>query len=404
MTSLNGLRWEVVTQLAPLVALAPEWDALVAASAHPEVVRGSDWNLTWWEVFGSEDDRQLRVLVVRDGDELVGLAPLLLRPIHTLLDPTRADGGSKLALPVALQRLELIGSGEPHADEICSDYVGIVAKVGYESAIAETLAAALGGAREALLGSSSEDGLGRHDELVLPSLPEDDVMLEPLTRALAPLGRLERRVEADALVLELPASWDDFLASRRSSQRYRIRRTLRRFEQWSGGEHAIVRADDRASLDRGLTILAELHEERWSRDGRRGAFSSPHFAQFHRKVLPRLFERGQVGLTWLVADGRPVAAQYNLFSGNTLRFYQAGRAMDLRNDVCVGLTLHLWEIARAIEEGLREYDFLAGAQRYKAELSTRRRSLLQLRLLRRTPTAQLFRAGWWAVDWARRRR
>ena len=73
------------------------------------------WLLTWWGVFG--DGRRLRVWTFWRGDELVGVAPLCLR--RHWYPPG-----------IPYRRLELLGSGEDEADEICSDYLGVVAAPG----------------------------------------------------------------------------------------------------------------------------------------------------------------------------------------------------------------------------------------------------------------------------------
>src|SRR4029079_3424381 len=65
-----------------------------------------------------------------------------------------------------------------------------------------------------------------------------------------------------------------------------------------------------------------------------------------------------------------------------LSFYQSGRKLDIPDEVRVGVTMHAYLIRSAIEAGVREYDFLAGASQYKMSLALATRPLVQLRAVR----------------------
>jgi CelD/BcsL family acetyltransferase involved in cellulose biosynthesis len=68
---------------------------------------------------------------------------------------------------------------------------------------------------------------------------------------------------------------------------------------------------------------------------------------------------------WLVeADGIPVAAKYNFRFGAAELSYQAGRDPHWRG-VSLGLVNVANAMRAAFEEGVREYRFLRGSERYK---------------------------------------
>src|SRR5439155_22322222 len=105
------------------------------------------WLLSWWRVFGELDGRRLRMVTFRrDDGRLVALAPLLYRR-HWY----------RGALP--FRRLELLATGEAEADEICSDYVGLIVERGAEEEVARAFAAAL-----------ASESMGPRDALLLQSL------------------------------------------------------------------------------------------------------------------------------------------------------------------------------------------------------------------------------------------
>jgi CelD/BcsL family acetyltransferase involved in cellulose biosynthesis len=131
-----------------------------------------------------------------------------------------------------------------------------------------------------------------------------------------------------------------------------------------------------------MLALRSLHAERWGAEGHAGVFASQRFARFHEDVMPR-FLRGADGvsldLAWLIVRGEPIAAAYNLVYRGKLYFYQSGRKMVLPKAVRPGIAMHALGIRRSIECGLREYDFLAGASRYKRDLALASRPLTELR-------------------------
>ena len=70
-----------VTTRTGFEQLEPEWNALLTRSASNNIVLTFEWMSTWWQVFGDRG-RQLYILVAREGDNIVGIAPLLRRTIR----------------------------------------------------------------------------------------------------------------------------------------------------------------------------------------------------------------------------------------------------------------------------------------------------------------------------------
>jgi hypothetical protein len=350
------LACNVLADPARLAALRPEWEDLLARSASNRPALSPSWMLAWWRVFGPRDGRRLRAVALRDGGRLVGLALLLLRR-HWYLPG------------IPFRRLEMLGTGEGVRDEVCSDYLDVIAERGAEEAVAAALV-------EALVGG----GAGEWDELVLDAMDGTSALPSLLADALARRG-VPARVEetASTLLVELPPTWDAYLGRLSASGRYFVLRSLRDFEAWAQGGTTIVEARTAAELERGKRLLEELHGERW--DGE-GAFASPLFGAFHDRLMPELFARGSLSLSWLAVRGEPVAASYNLRWSGREYFYQCGRKVDLPKGVRPGIVLHAHAIRRAIEAGLVEYDFLRGDQQYKRKLATARRPLVAVRAVR----------------------
>src|SRR5262245_43145510 len=73
----TALAVEWLTTDAGFQALEPEWRALAERDGAATVFQSWEWNAAWWQAFGT--GRQLRLLIVREGKRVVGIAPLVFR-------------------------------------------------------------------------------------------------------------------------------------------------------------------------------------------------------------------------------------------------------------------------------------------------------------------------------------
>ena len=68
-----------IRDFAELEALAQPWRELAASGGPGGLFRGPDWLLAWWRAYHQVLHAELFVLAAREGDQLVGLAPLYTR-------------------------------------------------------------------------------------------------------------------------------------------------------------------------------------------------------------------------------------------------------------------------------------------------------------------------------------
>lgn len=356
------LRTSISTDPADFDRLTPRWRALLERAVHAQPVMTPLWQRTWWSVFGEAERRTPWIVTVEDGDTLVGVLLLSWRV-----------SSHRAGIPV--RRLELLGTGEKEADEICSDYVGAIVARGMDDEVASAIAATLRGAAPT-----------EWDELRMPSMSAEDPLVARLAAALGREG-IVTSIEAtgECPYIPLPSTWDAYLQALGSSRRYVVTRSLRELEKWAGkGGWELRKARTAEELAEGVKILSELHAERWTSAGKSGVFASDRFRRFHEIVMPRLLageDGASLDLRWLAVRGEPVAAAYNLIHGGRLQFYQSGRRVDVPKNVRPGIAMHALTIQESIEAGLREYDFLAGASRYKRDLALEARRLVTLRAI-----------------------
>lgn len=193
-------------------------------------------------------------------------------------------------------------------------------------------------------------------------------------------GRGDVTVEAQESPIAVLAAGEDVVDALSSSRRQRARRALRGF-----GEVEVEWAQSPAQARAILDELIELHQARWTSEGKPGAFASERFTAFHRALVERLLPEGRVALLRVRRGEEVVGCLYGLVEDERLLFYQSGLRRYEDNRLKAGVVTHIAFMRACREHGLAEYDFLAPATRYKQELSTRSEQLTW---------AELTRSGW----------
>jgi CelD/BcsL family acetyltransferase involved in cellulose biosynthesis len=172
-------------------------------------------------------------------------------------------------------------------------------------------------------------------------------------------------------------TWESYLATLGSNQRYNFNRRLKNLVKNSGMEVTTVQspADARGALD---TVIA-LHRRRWGAKGTSEAFQNDSIVAFHREFVELAAARGWLRILNMQAGGGPAAALYGLRYGRTFYFYQSGFD-PLYSKQSVGLVIMGLAIKGAIEEGVSEYDLLHGSEEYKFHWASQTRDLCRLEL------------------------
>jgi CelD/BcsL family acetyltransferase involved in cellulose biosynthesis len=281
--------------LSELAALEDDWRELAARGRN--VFATWEWADTWWRHFG--DGRELRV----------------------------RHGPGSYVLPLFLERqgpfrvLRFVGAG--HSDEVGP--VGDAARA----------AAAFGAERGFHLFLGDE---------MAPGWAE-------------PLGaKIVERTSSP--VVELPGSWDEYLAGRSANFRSQVRAAERRLDNVS------YRLADRSTLDADLDTLFRLHRARWP-----GSHWFADAEAFHRDFATIALDRGWLRLWILELGGKPAAAWLGYRFNGVESYYQAGRDPALQRER-VGFVLLAHTIREAIQDGMGEYRLLRGDESFKYRFAT----------------------------------
>ena len=304
MGSPGGVTARVLEGPGFLTDLREEWDALLEDAPTATPFGTPEWQTAWWGLFGG--GRRALAIEVREGRDLVGLFPLTVGN-----GPWRA--------------LRAMGTGP-------SDYLHPLARGGQEAAVADAIEPLLRAMRGV-------------DLIDLHGLRED-----------APLARLATADQARCLVLDLPPTYDAFLATLGKSLRYDARR-LDKSPFKEGAATIETNPPD------GLDILFDLHRARWRAKRLPGAFIG-RLVPFQRAWAAGAARKGYLRLSVLRVGGEPIGALYAMAVGRQVFYYQAGFA-PTEGAISPGTLLVAHTVRRAIEEGRTRFDFLRGDEGYK---------------------------------------
>jgi CelD/BcsL family acetyltransferase involved in cellulose biosynthesis len=354
----GSIQVRILETNAELAALATQWEALQKEAPVTSVFASFEWQHAWWQAYGR--GQPLRLLLATDHGTLVGILPLYIQTLPMLRYPVRL--------------LRFVGTG----GDTFPDDLGPILAAGREADVARALA----------------DAVMR--------LPGWDVLLltdmDPACRFTAimgaaagkvPFGSMSGRAERIAY-LDLPPTWDAWLASLSRDRRYRIKNIRKKLN----AAHPTARFfvwNDPKTLDQGLDRLVQLHHKRWESVGKTHAFSSPEYIACHRAAMAGCMARDRLRLYCLEIAGQVVAMYYFYKFRDRVYLMQSGFDPDFGN-VKPGQVLLGHVVEHAIGEGNKVLDFLRGDHRYKDELATGERETVFLTAFRLRPGAWVYRA------------
>lgn len=186
--------------------------------------------------------------------------------------------------------------------------------------------------------------------LHLDSLPAEAVAtVEEAVRFVG--GEPSTSQHETAAVLELPASYDDWLASIGKKERHEVRRKRRRFAAAFGEIEVIQRGSD------AIDMFCAMHR---TSQGDKGAFMTGEMQSYFEDLL----DTGGATIHTLVCDGIPRANAFGFETDDGYFYYNSAYDMDAAM-ASPGIVLLASMIETQIARGARVFDFLKGDQRYK---------------------------------------
>ncbi len=298
--------------------LKDEWNALLQRSYADVIFLTHEWQSIWWDVYCPS---VLNIVTCRDdAGQLIGIAPLYR-------------------------------SGETYhfiGGEDVTDYLDLIVDEGYIPAVFEAFATYF----------------KQHNyQLDMANIRADSPTLAGFSNYLTSQGAA---VACDVIevcpLINLPDSWEGYLALLDKKQRHELRRKQRRI---LGGEEDVqmFRVGAEHDLDEylvkfmGLMAASDPEKALFLQNEQHVAF----FKRFSRVAL----DNGWLHLNFLTVDGDEAAAYLNFSYDNHILVYNSGLALEKYGYLSPGIGLLAQNIQEAIEHNYHVFDFLRGDEVYK---------------------------------------
>ncbi len=290
------------------------------------------WLQVWWQAFGSGEELYLRA--VRQGEKIIGIAPLLVR------DKTAC----------------IIGSAD-----VC-DYLDFVVAPGMERNFFTVL-----------LGDLEQKGINHLD--LRP--------LRPDSAGLTNLVAIARNRKCDVLCheeevsleLDLPATWDEYLAILTAKQRHEVKRKLRRLSEAGKVDYHSVEGSGtvRNAMGTFLKMFSGSREDK-------ATFLTARMESFFRSLADTMAEAGLLRFGILELDMLPVAMVMCFDYNDCVYLYNSAYDPKYKS-LSVGLLCKALCIKESIQGGRKRFDFLKGSEAYKYHLGGRETPLYSCQII-----------------------
>ena len=302
-----------------LDGIASSWDELRHCLRWSSIFVLPAWLKAWWEAFGRGAELYLRMMRQEGG--IIGFAPLLVNK----------DTAS------------FIGSVD-----VC-DYLDFIIRPGKERDFFKVL-----------LEDLREKGIKKLD--LRPLRPDSTVLSQLVGIALNKGYEVASHPEDVSLELDLPATWNEYLAMLKAKQRHEVSRKLRRLWEAGSIEHRCVEVGQ--EVEHYLDIFLEL----FSLSGdEKASFMNHNRESFFRSLAKAMAEIGLLRMGILQLDKVPMAMTMGFDYDCSHYLYNS--AYDPKfSYLSVGLLCKVLCLKDSIEKGRKKWNFLKGGEPYKYRL------------------------------------
>lgn len=222
------LELEVLTTLHDMDALRPEWNELLRHDPARNLFLTQAWNRAWWNTFG--EGKSLRLLALRCGGRLVGLAPYMLYASRIGGLPARVLGTFT----------------NPHVSR-----TNVLIAPGYDHAVALRIA------------SYFKASAHEWDVALLQQIPAASAWLPPFLAHATDIGLLSLPLQPGVgkCILPVTQSWDSYVQARGTHFRRNIGKTERRVAR--GGAVTFRHCVDPATALSDFKVFQDVEHRSW---------------------------------------------------------------------------------------------------------------------------------------------
>ena len=329
-----------------------KWNEVLERSKDKNPYLTWEYLLTYWRHFGKE--KKLRILYIENENKIIAIAPLRqsrYKFAHLL--------GYDVIEPLAYRH---------------SDYTGLI----LSEKEAECLKLFL-------------NRLVEHDDwdfIYLYDIPGTSIIPHLLPRISEPIPKFELEEGVICPYITIPDSMDILMRGLSAKFRKNLRRSIKNLQK-DYGKVELKRYDEFSSVEEAMNLFFELHQKRWKSKGKLGVYSSQKIRDFSLDVSKVFANNEWLALYFLTVNEEPIASQYCLEYKQKMHYGLGGFDPDY-SKYSVGNLITAKVIEKCIERKIKEYDFLKGDEPYKFDWTRTYRRNLNVRIVNRKVTSNLF--------------
>ncbi|MDD1747952.1 MAG: GNAT family N-acetyltransferase [Methanomassiliicoccales archaeon] len=315
---------ETVTSAEDLATLEDDWERL-RLEGGASIFTSPLWTLTWLKHF--QDQVSTRALVLREGGEMVGMAPLVTyRSTFAHYPVTYLCLAGNFGETTEFHDLQFLHSDD--AKKAANDFIGGMKRI-------------------------------RWNLLQLRDLRWNAISQQLLAQA--PVGwRCEDLVSKACPYVPL-APDRPILDGFEAREGRKVMRVLASLEKEGRIELAVIR--DGEGVARSIDTYIEQHKERWANKGG-SIFHEPRQSGFLKDIGTRAADKGLLVAYEVRIDGEVAAQQLCIRDGSSLRMWKIGMNDKHRTFIPGYLSVYL-VMTEAQREGFQVYDLGPGPEEYK---------------------------------------
>jgi CelD/BcsL family acetyltransferase involved in cellulose biosynthesis len=315
---------ETIARTEDLAPLEDDWERLRIQN-RASIFTSPLWTLTWLKHFS--DQVSTRALVLREGEKMVGIAPLIAyRSTFIHYPVTYLCLAGNFGETTEYHDLQFLHRGD--AKKAASDFISGMKRIHWNllqlrdlrwNAISQQIFA------QAPAGWQCQDLVSKACPYV-PLAPDRPVLDGFEAREGRKVGRVLAALEKDGRI-----------------------------------ELAVVR--DGEGVARSIDTYIEQHKERWANKGG-SIFHDPRQSDFLRDISAKAADKGLLSAYEVRIDGEVAAQQLCIRDGGSLRMWKIGMNDKYKTLIPGYLSVYL-VMTEAQREGFREYDLGPGPEEYK---------------------------------------
>lgn len=341
------------------------WNSLFPGTPNATFFNTFDWLDTYWRHFGH--DQKLRVLIVYSAGEVLGILPLCVRTETYRLNKVRVltyplDNWSTWYGPVGPNPASTMLAAMQHLRRTPRDW----------------------------------------DMMELRWVADEATQGGKTARAMRIANMFSEKQEYQwTSLVDIPATWDEYLANKSPSLRRQFRRTIRDFFADGSGEYIRHRplsavegdGDPRWDLYAQCETVANASWQSHVANG--NTITTDRVREYFRASHEVAARLGMLDMSVLTVEGQPSAFLYGYQYQGNVTALRTG--FDASHDNGIGSALTLQAIQDSCNRGDRTIDFGPGEREHKRRLRTRTESTYRLTYMPIDSwRSQAVRIGRWA--------